>query len=103
MSLLLGSYAGLIVLTCKSTFNDMRNLTVDSVSLASPCANLKVTFVFQLAQVLDESAGVSPTFEFGNLFQDETLGKDLGCPWLPICMVARSRQRFRTLIRQFII
>ena len=79
----------------------MRNLTVASVSFASSCANLKVTFVFQLAQVLDESAGVSPTFEFGNLFLDETLGKDLGCPWLPICMVARSRQGFRTLIGHF--
>ena len=69
---------------CKSTFNDMRSFTVDSVSLTSSCANLKFTSVFQLAQVLDESAGVSPTFKFGNLFLDETLGRDMGCSRLPM-------------------
>lgn len=72
------------VLNCKSTFNDMRSFTVDSVSLTSSCANLKFTSVFQLAQVLDESAGVSPTFKFGNLFLDETLGRDMGCSRLPM-------------------
>lgn len=75
------------VLNYKSTFNDMWSFTVDSVSLNSSCANLKFTSVFQPAQVLDESAGVSPTFKFGNLFLDETFGRDLGdmgCSWLPM-------------------